>query len=41
MVVIEVGRFWGKLFCTNGEVILGEKREMIRKGITSEEQMFN
>ena len=25
-VVLEVERFWGKLFCTNGKVTLGEKR---------------
>ena len=28
-VVKEVERFWGKLFCTNGKVTLGEKMEII------------
>ena len=25
-VVIEVGRFWGNLFCTNGKVTLGQEK---------------
>ena len=32
----EEKRFWGKLFCTNVKVTLGEKTEMIGKGMTSE-----
>ena len=36
----EVERFWGKLFCTNGKVTLGENKEMIGKGMTSEGQIF-
>ena len=35
-VVKEVERFWGNLFCTNGKVTLGEKGEMIGKGMTSD-----
>ena len=35
-VVKEVEIFWGKLFCTNGEVTRGEKTEMIGKGMASE-----
>ena len=31
-VVKEVERFWGNLFCTNGKVTLGQKKEMIGKG---------
>ena len=30
-----------KLFCTNGKVTLGEKKEMIGKGMTSEGQLFS
>ena len=40
-VVKEVERFWDKLFCTNGKVTLGEKREMIGKGMTSEGKIFS
>ena len=40
-VVKEVERFWDKLFCTNGKVTLGEKKEMIGKGMTSEGQIFS
>ena len=40
-VVKEVDRYWGNLFCTNGKVILGEKKEMIGKGMTSEGQIFS
>ena len=35
-VVKEVERFWGNLFCTNGKVTLGQQKEMIGKGMTSE-----
>ena len=31
----------GKLFCTNWIVTIGEKREMIGKGVTSEGEIFN
>ena len=34
-------RFWCKLFCINGKVTLGEKKEMIGKGMTSEGQIFS
>ena len=37
----EVERFWGKLFCTKGKVTLGEKREIIGNGMTSEGQIFS
>ena len=37
----EVERFWGKLFCTNEKVTLGDKKEMIGKGMTSEGQIFS
>ena len=40
-VVKEVERFWGKLFRTNGKVTLGEKKEMIRKDMTSEGKIFS
>ena len=40
-VVKEVERFWSKLFCTNGKVTLGKKKEMIAKGMTSEGQIFS
>ena len=40
-VVKEVEIFWGKLFCTNGKVTLGEKREMIGKGMTSEGKILS
>ena len=40
-VVKEVERFWGNLFCTNGKVTLGQKKEMIGNGITSEGQIFS
>ena len=40
-VVKEVERFWGNLFCTNGKVTLGQKREMIGNGMTSEGQIFS
>ena len=39
-VVKEVERFWGNLFCTNGKVTLGQKKEMIGNGMTSEGQIF-
>ena len=39
-VVKEVEIFWGKLFCTNGKVTLGEKTEMFGTGMTSEGQIF-
>ena len=32
----EMERFWGKLFCTDVNVTLGEKKEMIGKDMTSE-----
>ena len=38
-VVKEVARFCGNLFCTNGKVTLGQKNEMIGKGMTSEGQI--
>ena len=37
----EVERFWGNLFCTNGKVTLGQKKEMIGNGMTSEGQIFS
>ena len=37
----EVERFWGNLFGTNGKLIHGQKKEMIGKGMTSEEQIFS
>ena len=37
----EMVRFWDKLFCTNGNVTLGDKEEMIAKGMTSEGQIFS
>ena len=40
-MVKEVKIFWGNLFCTNGKVTLGQKREMIGKGMTSEGQIFS
>ena len=40
-VVKEVERFWGNLFCTNGKVRLGLKKEMIGKAMTSEGQIFS
>ena len=40
-VVKEVVRFWGNLFCTNGKVTLGQKKEMIGNGMTSEGQIFS
>ena len=40
-VAKEVERFWGNLFCTNGKVTLGQKKEMIGKGMTSEGQIFS
>ena len=40
-VVKEVERFWGNLFCTNGKVTLGQKKEMIGNGMTSEGQIFS
>ena len=40
-VVKEVERFWGNLFCTNGKVTLGHKRELIGNGKTSEGQIFS
>ena len=38
-VVKEMERFWGNLFSTNGKVTLGQKKEMIGKGMTSEGQI--
>ena len=35
-VIKEVERIWGKLFCANGKVTLGQKKEMIVNGMTSE-----
>ena len=40
-VVKEVETFWGNLFCTNGKVTLGQKKEMIGNGMTSEGQIFS
>ena len=40
-VVKEVERFWGNLFCTNGKVTLGQKKEMIGNGMTSEGPIFS
>ena len=40
-VVKEVERFWGNLFCKNGKVTPGQKKEMIGKGMTSEGQIFS
>ena len=37
----ELERFWGNLFCKNGKVTLGQKKEKIGKGMTSEEQIFS
>ena len=40
----EVFKKWrdsGNLFCTNGKVTLGQKKEMIGKGMTSEGQIFS
>ena len=37
----KVERFWGNLFCTNGKVTLGQKKEMIGKGMTSEGPIFS
>ena len=37
----DVERFWGNLFCTNGKVSLGHKKEMIGNGMTSEGQIFS
>ena len=34
-VVKEVERSWGNLFCTNGKVTPGQKKEMIGNGMTS------
>ena len=34
-VVKEVERFCGKLFCTNGKATLGDKKEMMGKGMTN------
>ena len=40
-MVKDVEIFWGNLFCTNGKVTLGQKHEMIGKGMTSEGQIFS
>ena len=40
-VVKEMERFWGNLFFTNGKVTLGQKKEMIGNGMTSEGQIFS
>ena len=40
-VVKAVGRFCGNLFCTNRKVTLGQKREMIGMGTTSEGHIFS
>ena len=37
----EVERFWGNLFCTNGKVTLGQKKELFANGMTSEGQIFS
>ena len=37
----EVERLWGNLFCTNRKVTLGQKKEMIGNGMTSEGQIFS
>ena len=34
-------RFWGKLFCTNGNATLGLRKEMIGNGMVCEEQPFS
>ena len=39
-VVKEVERFWGNLICRNGKVTLGQKKEMIGKGMASKGQIF-
>ena len=39
-MVKEVDIFWGNLVCTNGKVTLGQKKEIIENGITSEGQIF-
>ena len=36
-VVKEVERFWGNLFCTNGKVTLGQKKEMIGNGMINQD----
>ena len=40
-VVKEMERLWGNFFCTNGKVTLGQKKERIGKGMTSEGQIFS
>ena len=40
-VVKEVEIFWGKLFCTNGKLTLGDKKEMSGKSMTSTRQIFS
>ena len=40
-VVKEVERFWVNLLCTNGKMTLGQKKKMIGKGMTIEEQIFS
>ena len=40
-VIKEVERFWGNLFCTNGKVTQGQKKEMIGNGVTSEGQILS
>ena len=40
-MVKEIERFSGNLLCTNRKVTLGEKKEMIGKGMTSEGQIFS
>ena len=40
-VVKEVEILWGKLFCTNGKVTIGERTEMIEKVMTSEGKIFS
>ena len=37
----EVERFWSNLFCSNRKVTLGQKKEMIGEGMTSEGQIFS
>ena len=37
----EVERFWGNMFCTNEKVTLGQKKEMIVNGMTSQVQILS
>ena len=40
-MVKEGEKFWGNLFCPNGKVTLGQKKEMIGNGMTSEGLIFS